>query len=90
MTAETRRSGHRAGAFDVRSVIALLFAIYGVVLTIVGLVQSPAATEKAAGININLWSGIGMIVFALIFVVWTKLRPIVVPDEPEESDPAQH
>jgi hypothetical protein len=76
-----RGSGHTAGAFDVRTVIALLFAIYGVVLTIVGVVQPHAEVEKAAGLNINLWAGIGMIVFAAVFLAWARLRPIVVPDE---------
>ena len=71
----------KAGAFDIRMVIALLVGIYGVVLTILGITGSQAETDKAAGININLWGGIGMLVFAALFVVWARLRPIAVPDE---------
>ena len=76
-------SARTAGAFDIRSVIALLFAVYGVVLVAVGLVQPEA--EKSAGVNINLWAGIGMLVFAAAFLTWARLRPITVPEEPTES-----
>ena len=69
----------KAGAFDIRVVIALLVGIYGVVLTILGITGSQAETDKAAGININLWGGIAMLVFAALFVLWARLRPIVVP-----------
>ncbi|RKT85694.1 hypothetical protein SAMN05421805_1011459 [Saccharopolyspora antimicrobica] len=80
-----RDSGHTAGAFDIRSVIALLFAIYGAVLVVVGVVQPHAEIEKSAGVNINLWAGVGMLVFAAAFVLWARLRPIRVPDEPAET-----
>lgn len=59
----------KAGAFDIRIVIALLVGIYGVVLTILGIAESQAEVDKAAGININLWGGIGMLVFAALFVL---------------------
>ncbi|GAA1626477.1 hypothetical protein GCM10009744_12970 [Kribbella alba] len=69
----------KAGAFDIRVVIALLIAIYGLVLTILGIIANPAEVDKADGININLWGGIAMLVFAALFVLWARLRPIVVP-----------
>ncbi|GAA0945019.1 hypothetical protein GCM10009554_39590 [Kribbella koreensis] len=71
----------KAGAFDIRVVIALLIAIYGVVLTILGIIADPKEVDKAAGININLWGGLAMLVFAAIFTLWARLRPIVVPVE---------
>jgi hypothetical protein len=76
----------KAGAFDIRVVIAALIGIYGVTLTILGLVQSQPETDKAAGININLWGGIGMLVFAALFVLWARLRPIAVPVEDKPSE----
>ena len=52
--------GHRAGLFDLRLIIAVLFGVYGVVLTIVGLgFTSDEDLAKADGLNINLWSGLG-------------------------------
>jgi hypothetical protein len=71
----------KAGAFDIRVVIATLIAIYGVVLTILGIIADPKEVEKAAGININLWGGLAMLVFAGLFVLWARLRPIVVLEE---------
>jgi hypothetical protein len=72
----------KAGAFDIRVVIATLIAIYGVVLTILGIIADPKEVDKADGININLWGGIAMLVFAALFVLWARLRPIAVPAEP--------
>ncbi len=70
---------HTAGAFDVRSVIAGLLGLFGVVLVVVGLVDdSAAALEKTGGVNANLWSGLAMAAVALAFALWVKLRPIVV------------
>ncbi|WBQ03196.1 hypothetical protein [Kribbella sp. CA-293567] len=74
----------KAGAFDIRVVIALLIGIYGVLLTILGLIADPAEVAKSDGLNINLWGGVGMLVFAALFVLWARLRPIVVAAEPGE------
>ena len=74
---EARR--HTAGAYDVRTVIAGLIGLYGIVLTIMGLVADNADDRAKTGDwNANLWSGIVMIVVAAAFALWLKLRPIVV------------
>ena len=65
--------------FDLRTVIAVLFGVYGIVLTLMGLFTGDAELAKAGGININLWSGIGMILAAAFFLVWVRLRPLVPP-----------
>jgi hypothetical protein len=76
----------KAGAFDVRNVIAALIGFYGVVLVVVGVVDNgEEALEKAGGVNANLWVGLAMVVFALAFALWARLRPIVVPS-PETGD----
>jgi uncharacterized membrane protein YidH (DUF202 family) len=70
---------HTAGAYDVRTVIAGLIGLYGIVLTVLGLVDySEADRAKTGDVNANLWAGIAMIVVALVFVLWLKLRPIVL------------
>ena len=64
--------------FDLRIVIAILFGVYGVVLTFMGLVtDAPEDLEKAGGLAINLWTGIGMLVVAALFVTWQRLRPML-------------
>jgi hypothetical protein len=68
--------------FDLRSIIALLFGVYGIILLVMGLFfESPGEIEKAGGIDINLWSGIVMIVVAMLFALWAYLRPLVPPGE---------
>jgi hypothetical protein len=75
--AETRK--HTAGAYDVRTVISGLIGLYGIVLTIMGLVGDNADDKAKTGDwNANLWSGIVMIVISVVFAVWLKLRPVVV------------
>ncbi|SEO53537.1 hypothetical protein [Amycolatopsis saalfeldensis] len=77
----------KAGAFDIRLIIALLTGVYGVVLTVMGAAfTTQADLDKAAGVNINLWAGIGLLVFTAIFVTWALVRPIVVPVGPPQGE----
>lgn len=76
MSDDTPAGRHTAKAFDVRTIIALLFVIYGVVLTAMGLFSG---AEKG-DVNLNLWSGLGMLVFGLLMGAWVLLRPLQVPD----------
>lgn len=87
MATESQPRAHKAGAFDIRLIIALLIGVYGVILTIMGAAfTSDEDIAKAAGVNINLWAGIGMLVVSALFILWAKLRPLVVPAEPESDD----
>jgi hypothetical protein len=80
-----------AGAFDIRVIISMLIGLYGVVLVVSGLVAtSDADLDTADGVNINLWAGLGMVVVALAFVVWARLRPIVVAVPDEEQQQSGH
>lgn len=73
---------HKAGAFDIRTFIASLIGIYGVVLVIAGIIGSSASQlKKSDGVHVNLYAGIGMVVVSAIFFVWARLRPVVVPEE---------
>jgi hypothetical protein len=38
-------------------------------------------------VNVNLWAGLGMLVAAALFAVWTWLRPLRVP-VPAGEEPA--
>jgi hypothetical protein len=86
MSSESSSGPRRADAFDIRLIIALLIGVYGIVLTIMDIgFTTSADLQKAASVNINLWAGIGMLVFAAIFVLWARLRPIVITP-PAEAD----
>ena len=81
---------HKAGAFDIRNFIAMLIGIYGIILIIVGLVAtSDLDLKRADNLNINLIAGIGMALVAAFFVIWARLRPVVVPDEPDDAGSPQ-
>ena len=76
----------KVGLFDIRIIIGSLIGLYGVILVITGLLSSDAQAEKAAGLNINVLTGIVMIVFSAAMAVWAWVRPIVVPPEPKATD----
>ena len=71
--ASTRRA---ANLFDLRRIIGGVFVFYGVVLTILGLFDSQEEIDRAAGVNINLWAGLGMLVFSLLMITWALTRPL--------------
>jgi hypothetical protein len=78
---------HKAGAFDIRNFIAGLIGIYGIVLVIYGIIGSSAEQlKKSDDVNINLFAGIGMVLVAAFFVIWARLRPVVVPEHIEHDD----
>jgi hypothetical protein len=79
--------GHRAGAFDIRSLIGFLIGSYGIVLVLMGLFgTSSDDLARAGGLNINLLAGVGMVVVAAAFLLWARWRPVVVPDDHEGTD----
>jgi hypothetical protein len=82
--AEKQRSRRAANLFDLRRMIGGLFAIYGVILLVLGIGASDAEIEKAAGWNLNLWVGVAMLIVAAFFLLWAFLRPL--SDELEEAE----
>jgi drug/metabolite transporter (DMT)-like permease len=61
---------------DIRRIIAGLLGIYGVILLVAGIVGSSDQKNKAAGVNINLWAGIVLLLMATFFLVWALTRPL--------------
>ncbi len=80
---EEIEAARTANRFDIRRLIGALFILYGIILTVLGVVGSHHVKTKAAGININLWTGIGMLIFGALMVIWALTRP-VAPEPPEE------
>jgi hypothetical protein len=72
-----------ARLFDLRVMIGGLFTVYGIMLTVAGFFTSPRDLAKASHININLWMGLGMLVIAVFFLAWWRLRPLQRP-EPDQ------
>ena len=69
---------------DIRKIIGGLLGVYGLLLLGAGLFGSEADKEKAAGVNINLWVSLALIVASALFLSWGFTRPLV--DELEQDD----
>ena len=78
----------RVSLFDLRWILAFLFAVYGIVVTLTGLLTH-AKTYTASGqdvhVNVNLWTGIPMLVLAALFALWAALRPTAVPTSDDSA-----
>ncbi len=65
-----------ATLFDLRTVIAVLFGTFGIILLLVAFFDTTQAElDKAGGLAINLWTGISMLVLSVVFFLWVKTRP---------------
>jgi hypothetical protein len=71
-----------ANKFDIRRLIGGLFILYSLILIALGLFGSHEVKTKAAGINVDLWTGRGMLVFGALMLFWAFSRP-TVPEPPE-------
>jgi hypothetical protein len=80
---EAMRAARIANRFDIRRIIGGVFLVYGVTLTIVGIVGSDEVKNKAAGINVNLWTGLAMLVVGGLMIFWALARPVM--PEPERT-----
>jgi drug/metabolite transporter (DMT)-like permease len=72
------------GLLDIRRIIGGLLGVYGVILLLAGILGSEADKEKAAGVNINLWVGVVLLVAAACFWAWALTRPLT--EELEEAE----
>jgi hypothetical protein len=75
-TQRSRRAERAANLFDLRRIIGGLFSIWGILLIILGLTDSHAEKTRAAGININLYAGLGILIVGIIFLIWALTRPL--------------
>jgi hypothetical protein len=73
---EEAQADRNADRFDIRRLIGALFVLYGVILTLLGIFGSSNVKHKAAGINIDLWTGLGMLVFGCLMIFWALSRPV--------------
>ncbi|MEP9363288.1 hypothetical protein ABLE68_10010 [Nocardioides sp. CN2-186] len=74
------RNQHTAGAFDIRNIIGGLIGLYGVVLTVMGIFGDEEG-DKTGDVNANLWAGLVMLAIGAGFLIWARVRPVIVPPE---------
>jgi hypothetical protein len=59
---------------DLRFPLGLLFIVFGVLLTVFGLLTDRATYERSLFINVNLWWGLVMLLFGCLMFLfaWRK------------------
>jgi hypothetical protein len=82
---EAEKMSSAARLFDVRRVIGGLFVVYGVIVTLLGIFDSPSEIDKAQGVRINLWMGLAMLALGLLMLLWLWLNPTQVADMSRNS-----
>jgi hypothetical protein len=85
--AELVRSTRR---LDLRRILGGLFVLYGVITTIVGIVNWDSDPVKTGGIHINLWVGLSMLVGGLLFFIWDRLAPVPAEDIIGQAEAEEH
>ncbi len=69
---------------DIRYPIGFMFSILGLLLTLFGLFTEGSETlyVRSLGVNVNLWSGILMLVFGslMLFFAYRSRRPHNAPN----------
>lgn len=61
---------------DLRLPIGGLFSVFGLILTVYGLVGPRAIYAQSLGIDVNLWWGLVMLAFGVLMVVFAvRARP---------------
>jgi hypothetical protein len=60
---------------DIKLPIGIMFSVFGILLTIYGLftISDVAMYQKSFGININLYSGLLMLVFGTAMLLASKI-----------------
>jgi hypothetical protein len=56
-------------SFDLRYPLGLMFTLFGLIITGVGLFGGADLTQKSLGINMNLWWGLVMLAFGLLMLL---------------------
>ena len=68
---------------DIRLPIGWLFTLLGLILTGFGLLSDASMYERSLGHNVNLWWGLVMTAFGLVFLLLARRgarrRTVVVP-----------
>jgi hypothetical protein len=61
---------------DLRFPMGLFFAALGALLTAYGVLGDPAVYQASLGINVNLWSGLGILLFGVLMLAggWKAMK----------------
>ena len=71
---------------DIRLPIGALLACIGLLLSVQGLAGDPSIYAKSLGINVNLWWGLALLVFGLVFVFYGARRKTTATTHPNSTN----
>ena len=72
---------------DLRIPLGLMFGLFGLILTGVGIFGDPDLKTKSLGINMNLWWGVALLVFSAVMLLLSCKKKSALPSAPKESIP---
>jgi cytochrome c biogenesis protein CcdA len=74
-----------ANLLDIRRIIGGVLLVYGLLIAGAGIFGSSADKHQAAGVNVNLYAGIAILVGGVLFLAWAFWRPFTEIEEGEEG-----
>lgn len=83
---QNKQALRTARLYDLRSAIAALFTIFGILVSATGLFASDEDLTKSEGVNLSLWTGLGMLALAAVFWLWMFMVPPDIPTGHEASE----
>jgi hypothetical protein len=80
---------------DIRLPIGLLFTVVGAVLAGYGLLTDPALYQRSLGFNVNLWWGLVLLAFGVVFLYYGRrgtsaMRPAESSAEGRAMEEREH
>ncbi|HSC30338.1 MAG TPA: hypothetical protein VLD17_01345 [Gemmatimonadaceae bacterium] len=57
---------------DLRLPLGLMFAIFGIMLTVYGILSDRAIYARSLGIDVNLWWGIVLLIFGIAMLALAR------------------
>lgn len=73
---------------DIRIVIGAVLSIIGLFLLICSaFLNGPEEMAKTGDVNANLWSGLGLVVIAVLMILWWTVDPGAKTESGAETSP---
>jgi cytochrome c biogenesis protein CcdA len=79
------QAARAANLLDIRRIIGGVLLVYGLLILGAGLFGSSSDKHQAAGVNVNLYAGIAILVGGAVFLVWAFARPFTEVEAREEG-----
>jgi hypothetical protein len=67
-TQEAQDTQEASPGLDIRTPIGFMFTILGLIVTGYGMLSNKAIYARSLGINVNLWWGLVLLAFGLVFL----------------------